>query len=244
MVVTMSGFVTTRKLSAEDTARLFVDAAGARAPVALYDQDEHDRAILSGVLTGTAQSHLELMVDDVDRPSIAPCPSDALEAELVHGNLCYRFATRCVESDVETKTGVIRVLRPAKIVIVERRRSRRRRLQERADITLRDPDDPEAWSCSATMVNLSMGGMACRVRTPDAESIVGGRTLLAVFRAGAPPENINITSRVVTTTPAGTPEHLVVGMEFVADEHLDAARDRLKGALRNAASTGGQDGGS
>ena len=241
MVLTMCDRVTTRELSVEESARLLSDAVGAHLPLRVSSEDEPKAVALPGLITDITDGHLELSIDDASRAAFAAFTSDVLRIELSHAGFRYRFATRCAEEYASPATGVLRVLKPGRIVMVERRRSHRRRLQKRGKVTLRDPDNPEAWSCSALMMNLSLGGMACRIRTRDAESIDLGQTLLAVFRAGTPPEELRINSRVVTTTRAGTPDHLVVGMEFVTDEHLEAARARLEGAIRNAASPSGQD---
>ena len=243
MVLTVSSPVTARTLSAEDSTRLLIEAAGANASVTLYSEDEARSRILSGVITGVTSSHLEINILELDRTALTARASSTLRAQVTHADSRYRFRTQCVESDAAAEIDVLRVLKPARIVMVERRRSRRCHLRAQAEITLHDTNDAGAWSCSATMLNLSIGGLACRVRRRDAESMAVGQTLQASFRVGSPLEEFQMTSRVVSTTQAGTPGHMVVGMEFVADQHNREAWERLQGVLRYSPSDSGQDNG-
>ena len=65
--------------------------------------------------------------------------------------------------------------------VIERRKNRRRRFQEPADVTLRATSGPKPWHGLGTLLNLSMNGIACRVREEDAAHTAVGQTLRVMF---------------------------------------------------------------
>jgi len=126
------------------------------------------------------------------------------------------------------------MMKPTTIALMERRRSPRRRFRLPAELMLQEAAEDSRWWCRAALFNLSVDGIACRV----AESVAGpsgpveiGRTLRVIFRLAGASASFELDARVVTITEGGTPDSLVLGLEFVADRRLEISRPRLRDAL-------------
>ncbi len=124
--------------------------------------------------------------------------------------------------------------KPTSIVSAERRRGPRRRFRQPTGVLLRGTGVDDGWSCQATLLNLSIGGLACRVPDSDSERagpLRIGQTVRAVFRPSASTPTFDLNGRIVNITQGGTPNLLVLGLEFVADRSLEASRAGLHDVL-------------
>ena len=104
-------------------------------------------------------------------------------------------------------------------------------------------DAKDDWQSHAAMLNLSVRGVACRVRKPRRDRqgafIRIGQTLAVNFRIPVEPgsqpgcdaEPFRLHGRVVSITPGHAPDHVVVGIEFLDDGDLAATKSRLQTVL-------------
>lgn len=125
-------------------------------------------------------------------------------------------------------------LKPTTIAPADRRRSPRRRFRQPTGILLRGTGVDDGWRCQATLLNLSMDGLACRVPDSDCERggpLRIGQTVRAVFRPHASSPAFDLNGRIVAITQGGTPNLLVLGLEFIADQSLEASRPGLQDVL-------------
>ncbi len=143
----------------------------------------------------------------------------------------YEFETRCLEWSGDVEPGVIRLARPDWVSTADRRRSPRRRLRQAAEVVLRSVEAKDEPGHVATMLNVSSDGIAIRTAAPDAKTLVIGSDARVSFNLGTSARPFELTVRVVNITPAGTPDQVVVGLEFVADAALESCRDGLLRAL-------------
>jgi len=118
--------------------------------------------------------------------------------------------------------------------VIERRKSRRRRFREPTEVTLRTTSGSEKWHGLGALFNLSMDGIACRVREEDTPHTAVGRTLRVMFYLKHSSQEFDVTARVISVTRAGSPGHAVIGMEFIGDERLASAKKALRAALEDA----------
>ena len=234
MAATTGQPVVTKVLNMEASARTLAEAISNRALMTLFPAVDPGEELLSGVIQGEEGEHLLFTVYSFDQAALAIHGCSSLQAEFSLAGSFYCFVTRLEDGAGEARAGVARILRPASVSVVDRRRSRRRRFREGSAVTLRATPDGAAWSCTATMLNLSVHGIACRVRAEDAKFARIGRMLGVTFQVGTPPQDFNLTSRVITNIRAGTPEQAVLGMEFVNQPGLEVDGARLQAALRSA----------
>jgi hypothetical protein len=116
----------------------------------------------------------------------------------------------------------------------ERRRSRRRRLQSPSEVHLRGLGDENGWQCAGVLLNVSHEGMACRISDQKAREVCLQQKLGAIFRIGSYPTTFDLTAMISNVTPAGTEGCQVIGLEFLDDARLRAARSTLHEAIAKA----------
>ncbi|MGB2985583.1 MAG: PilZ domain-containing protein [Phycisphaerae bacterium] len=210
------------------TARVLAKALEEHARVDLRADSEGVEVACCGTVVGVDDSHLAL---DVGPAAGMVLGSSVLRAGIEIGHAQYVFETRCADETAEIEPGVIRVVKPDSITPAERRRSPRRQLHEPTEVILRPAGDGDESHGPGAMLNLSPDGIACRIPIPGTEALAIGQTLRVEFRLGASSRAFHLNGRISNITQGGTINHLVVGLEFIADERLTASRERLRKAL-------------
>ncbi|MFQ5591282.1 MAG: PilZ domain-containing protein [Phycisphaerae bacterium] len=222
----------TRILEADASARVLQTAAMANNPITLCaDEDSPDDSML-GIIVGGNESQLEVEISSLDHRAHTILGSPVLYASMDVSDNRYVFRTQCVTASLEDDTHILRLVRPAAIALVERRRSRRRALRGNTQMTLRSDDPDAGWRIQADVLNLSLNGVAGRTCESHAAGVLDiGQIIRVAFTLGAPAAAFDLTARVVSWTPAATRGNVVLGIEFVDDDRLDACRNRLRAAL-------------
>lgn len=114
------------------------------------------------------------------------------------------------------------------IVVLERRRSRRRHLRKPAEVALRYDGTGNGWHGTGDMLNLGADGVAVRLLRRDLpEAVTTGQTLRISFQPGDEGLEFDWACRVVNVTEGATPDHSVVGLEFIGDARSKPERERL-----------------
>ena len=98
-------------------------------------------------------------------------------------------------------------------------------------VTLDTREYSGEWQCRAALLNVSLAGLACRLRAEDAAQLVIGQIVRAGFLIGSGPEPFSLDARVATMTPAGETGPSIAGVEFIDGAGLAEARVRLQAAL-------------
>ena len=122
--------------------------------------------------------------------------------------------------------------------LVERRRSRRRRLQNPSEVSLHGTGPEVDWTGEGVLLNASPDGLACRVSAQTAHVLTVGQMLHVVFRIGPASTVFDLKARITNITAAGTTHRVVLGLEFVADRRLKSVQTKLQESLRRAGDEG------
>lgn len=191
-----------------------------------------------GTIIGERGPDLTIELDAFDPAARVVLGASSLRVNLEVNGASYMFETELAAGFAGAEPGVIHLRKPVTITLVDRRRSPRRRLREPAEVLLRATDVNDAWQCKAMMLNLSLDGVACRISEASAGPLHTGRTIRVMLRLDASSPAFELNGEVINITQGGTPNHLVVGLEFVADEQLKASRTRLREALETAVGNG------
>lgn len=185
----------------------------------------------SGVVLDLEAALLAIEVDRVFPDQAEFQEGMTLQVGLEVGDDRYVFQTRCATGLSAFVSGVLIVEPPTSAVREERRRSPRRRLKEAADIVLHENRVQAQWRCRASLLNLSADGLACRVPCDDAGELRVGQTVCVMLRPAGVATGFDLEARVSNFTEAGTPDHWIVGLEFVQDTTPPGSRARLEELL-------------
>lgn len=216
------------ELTPETSAKILTRAIQTRAGVSITTQADGGRELRGSIIGG---DETRLVLKTSEEADIEVPPAIPLRLSTVVSGRRYECSTQRVDPAYvpNLPTRLFTVARPATIVQVERRRSRRCPVPT-TEITLSAPGSG-SWRCPATILNLSADGCACRVPVVGTEAADVGRVLRAEFQVGDPPETFDLECHVVNRTPGGTPEHVLLGVEFVDKPGLRPQRARLQAAL-------------
>ena len=190
--------------------------------------------VQQGTIIGERGPDLTAELDNVNPAARAAMAESPLRVSLEIDGASYAFETAASAVPAGAEPGMIHLRKPATITLVDRRRSPRRRLHEPAEILLRVPDINETWQCKAAMLNLSLDGVACRIPKTNAGSLDTGHIVRISLRLDASSDAFELDGQIINITQGGTPDHLVVGLKFVADEKLEASRAEIRDALETA----------
>ncbi len=219
-----------RAMSPGQTDAILNLAIDARATVEIGWSERIGDA-LAGTLAGGDDRSLHITIPEIEELRTNAFEPLELEVTMMVAGGRYLFATRPLDPPPLSSCEVLLVARPTTLTVLERRRSRRRNLREPSTVVLHLPDERDAWQCAASILNVSADGLACRVENADAERIPVGRNVVTDFQVSVVDERFQMTGRVVNSTRAGTPGHVVLGVEFLTEEASHAQRTRLREAL-------------
>jgi c-di-GMP-binding flagellar brake protein YcgR len=145
----------------------------------------------------------------------------------------YRFSTTITAAPKWGKSRSIAISRPERIEVIERRRFVRTTLAPSSRVRLSWETGSGMHHHSATLLNVSPRGLACRIEEGAAESIASGSYVVARFELPSCENTFEIRSAVQSKTPASE-GMVILGMHFdESDEnatHLAALRGMLERA--------------
>jgi hypothetical protein len=123
---------------------------------------------------------------------------------------------------------------------VERRAAPRRRFRQPVEVRLSGGDGDRPWTCAGVMLDATIRGIACRIAESDAARIPPDDRLLGVaFDLADGSAAFAMKGVIRSVTAAGTPEHLVLGIEFTFGSGNGEEKSRLREALDALPAKGG-----
>ncbi|MCP4250467.1 MAG: hypothetical protein GY778_25775 [bacterium] len=181
----------------------------------------------------TAES-LWVEVDPNGSGSAPGWPSVCCDAELDLESTRYIFASNVLAEVVDADGRRLEIARPKQLQVVQRRRFWRAQLQESSPVLLdRLPGaNGDAWSFMASMMNVSVDGLACLADRADADEIDVGERLRLIFQAAGNRESFVFDAVLRNKTLGGSEGQLVLGFQFEPGGDLEQS-ERLQQALRS-----------
>ncbi|MBI3834752.1 MAG: PilZ domain-containing protein [Planctomycetes bacterium] len=176
--------------------------------------------------------HLELLHAETGFP--LDRPDGLMHVLLNDGAAQYEFETRIVRVTPSPHHEVIHLRKPATISVHERRRSRRRLLRATTTVELRHSGLGESIRMNGTLLNLSVGGVACRLSNSESTSLHVHELVHLKFSIGNPPTEIQRTARVVSLSQGSSAGQTIVGLEFHGDVSNEMNDQRLRKLLATA----------
>ena len=169
---------------------------------------------------GTIRLRLERFDESVRTLCAGRPPTVAFEANATR----YIFESTGAIQWIDTESGFILLPKPSSLTLADRRRSERRRLKQRATVSLQMGEESGAWTSQGAMLNLSPEGIACRIAREDASRMEVGSVVLVRYGLEEAGQSFEWSARVMNITEGGTAGRTVVGLEFIVDHEADRVR--------------------
>lgn len=208
--------VTAGILSVRRAEEMLAEAVRAKTQIQLAPSESFLRPCVWGVLTEADEGKLVIEIERV-----SATPEQLYRLRRLYATLELResrFFFDAVLLDAANVWGrgtLVEFNWPPIIAVEERRRSQRRKFRQPSTVTLTIVDGSAERSLQASVLNVSLHGMACKLGEEEACGLSVGMRLHADMRIGGSPERFEETVVIANVTPAGSPGHVVLGMEFV-----------------------------
>lgn len=148
----------------------------------------------------------------------------------IHADQHYRFTGRIVGTPHWGKTQAVAVSRPQFVALIERRRFRRASLAPSSSVNIKWDSNGTRHSQTATILNVSAEGLACRVQADIAACIDAEGRISASFQLPWQDEVLNLDATVSNRTPASE-GCVILGLQFVVSSESAVQLARLREAL-------------
>lgn len=139
------------------------------------------------------------------------------DGELSLGETRYLFAGSILAISRDEQHYQLEITRPDALQVIQRRRFLRADLIESTTVDLLaidQPVDAEDALTAGILLNLSVGGIACRITTAVADQLTDGQRIGIRFELPGDPQPFYLPARVTNKTPAGSDGQMVLGLEF------------------------------
>ncbi len=228
-------------LGRRQALRLWEQAVRCAAVVTLTPRTDEELQLVGPIESDTGES-IWIGLGEFESARAAPLRSVCCDGVLELGDDRYLFETNVLAVRDEDGRTSLEMARPEGLQVIQRRRFVRAELRDsgRVQLSRADPDEPAAakgWSASASIMNISVDGLACRAHRADADAIAVGdvvRTTFAVVRGQEP---FVLDAVIKSKIPAGTEGHTVLGLHLL---HADRRQQkRLQAALEGHTCTAG-----
>ncbi len=200
-----------------------VDAVRRQAMVRLQSCEKPVRGAVHMRLSALDDRGLRGVVrlcDESDRETLG---APKLAAVLNLDDCTYSFTTHCDELQIDGLEAAVVLAPPAAVHTVQRRRSRRYRLQRPSTILIFADQEGTAGPYEAVVLNLSLGGLACRTSQFVGSLLSRGTIVKLDLTPSQPTPATALTARVVGLVPGGSDNTTIVNLEFVESEAAQSA---------------------
>lgn len=148
----------------------------------------------------------------------------------VHADEHYRFTSRITGAPAWGKSHALAVERPSFMALIERRRFRRASLAASSEVKLEWTDAGGAHCHSATILNVSSDGMACRVDDAIGSAIESQCPVSLTFRLPWLDETFRLEASISNRTPASE-GCTILGFQYSTGSESAVPRAKLREEL-------------
>ena len=223
------------ELGPRQSQRVLEQAVRAEARMTLTLRTEEAPALHGVIVSGSAES----LWIGIDQPEIrlttglqSVCCDGVLELNEARYLLSSNVLAVANEDDVRR----LEIARPQGLQILQRRRFWRAQMQDSSPVLVSRPGvgQEHSWSCTASMMNVSVDGLAGLAGQSDADAAPVGERLRVVFRICRAEEPFVVDAVLKSKTAAGTDGQIVLGLQLDLGDDPDQQR-RLHAALERLA---------
>ncbi|MCH8147726.1 MAG: hypothetical protein IH987_06975 [Planctomycetes bacterium] len=216
------------------SSAVFEQAVELRTNVRIFADHDLSVVLIEGPLSDVTDEHLRIAVTHKNTSSLAVNVLSVLKGEFTLGEVTYVFDVMSLDEFPGSADQTVLIPRPASVAVSERRRTRRRQFHDAGDLTLTPIGCDSTAPIPAALLNVSPDGLACLVPESTLEFIPSDGRLVISLALAENGQVVELTGQMVSRTEAGTPGHLVVGLEFDKRGQTQQ-RSLLRQALQDSA---------
>lgn len=221
-----------RLLDSAETLRLLSDVVEGHVALELIIADAMNRSSITGAMQGFSATEMTIQLDGP-----APDPSIwrggiPVEVRLELDQKHYSFGMAIGSVVNDRAGGTIHLDLPLEIWLSDRRKSSRRNFREATSVTLCLDVGDRTNRCPATLLNLSVDGLACRISTEHGALLDRNSNVRAILHLPELGDPVEITARITNSSPGSTSNQLVLGMEFVDSVENATSFQEIRNALQ------------
>ncbi|MCP4591000.1 MAG: hypothetical protein GY842_09665 [bacterium] len=218
------------ELDERQSRRLLEQAARTRATVSVALNIREDNSPLDGVLLSAGGRGLLVETLPDDRHDPTALVSRYCEITLHLDQAQYIFSTTVMDAHVEDQGTRLELVQPPHLWVIQRRKYQRRDLRDDTPVRITAAASSGSDAVAA-LLNISTGGLACRVSRSDADLWAIGEQLDLEFSVADCPDTFCFPAYLHSKTAGATAGQTILSLEFAPGNALDAQREKLATAL-------------
>lgn len=219
------------ELDPRRSRRLLEVAVRRKARVSVTTRHTPEVLLNGWIASGTPES-LWIELESLPERTAIGLQSMCCDVVLELDGTRYLFETNALALIEDRTERRLELVRPEALHVLQRRRFCRAAVHESSAVHLVRPaaEGVEAWSGSASMLNVSPAGVACLAQQEDADATCIGDVLQVTFSLPAEDEPFTLEGTVRSKTPSRDAGLVLLGLEFSHGEDREPFR-RLQSAL-------------
>jgi c-di-GMP-binding flagellar brake protein YcgR len=200
-----------------------MDAVRRQAMLRLQSCEKPIRGAVHMRLVASDQRGLHGVVrlsDESDREALK---APKLAAVVNLDDCTYSFTTHCEDIQFDGLEATVILAPPLAVHTVQRRRTRRYRLQRPSTVLIFTGEAGRAGPYEAVVLNLSLGGLACRTSSFVGSLLVPGCVIRIELSPAEPAQALTLSARVVGLVPGGSDNTTIINLEFIEADAAQSA---------------------
>ena len=154
------------------------------------------------------------------------------EGHIQMGDCRYLFSTHVIDVIPGDGYGTMVLARPLAVMVLQRRRFWRTRHAESSDIEIVYDTGTSRETLIGALCNISPGGLAVRLNTPQADGLLIGETIKTQFELPRLDHLFKFDAVLCNKTPGGSKESVIIGLQFTNLERCERPLMLLRSYLR------------
>jgi hypothetical protein len=148
----------------------------------------------------------------------------------------YCFSTSITGAPRWGKSRALAISRPHAVTVLDRRRFLRAKLAPSSKVELQWTHRGEARTHTASLLNISADGLACKAESAATASLERDSRVQAGFELPHQPQPFTLEAAVMNRTPASE-GHMIIGLQFLREPEAADELNRLRQAFGPPAPT-------
>ena len=219
------------ELDEHQSGRLLEHATRTGADISVVPHTRADGLPIAGAITGSTGDGLLLSTRSAALSDPASLVSVYCEATVSLDGARFLFSTNILDACRDGDDLRIEIARPAHLHVIQRRRYQRRRLRGRTRVWITPGGCEDQRALEATLLNISTGGLACRMDQAGADLCAIEHPVHLEFTIADCEETFHMPAHGRSKTPGASPGQVIFSLEFARGAETETQRERLADAL-------------